>query len=301
MGIINEDSFIETVHMKGLQISLIASGDGTEVIYHKLDPGTRWGLEPLEGGEALEYLHLLSGELLLKDSTGEKILKPGDSFHRWPVNEYHIFKSTGTTEFLYVTSHPVFHYYSRVTNELRDLVVSIEEKDGYTGDHCNRITRMSMIMGEVLGLDSKQILRLNLASFLHDIGKVKVPLEILQKPGKLTMEEWEIMKKHATYGREILEETGLPSLIEAGKVVEQHHERYDGKGYPKGLKGEDISIEASIITVVDSFDAMTTDRIYQKGRSFEEAIEELIRCRGTMYNPFIIDTFLKIKNKLINI
>ncbi|GLB59491.1 HD-GYP domain-containing protein [Cytobacillus sp. NCCP-133] len=301
MGIINEDNFIETVHMKGLQISLLASGDGTEVIYHKLDPGTRWGLEPLEGGEALEYLHLLSGELLLKDSTGEKTLKPGDSFHRWPVNEHHIFKSIGSTEFLYVTSHPVFHYYSRVTNELRDLVVSIEEKDGYTSDHCDRITKMSMIMADVLGLDSKQILRLNLASFLHDIGKIKVPLEILQKPGKLTLEEWEIMKNHSTYGREILEKTGLPSLIEAGRVVEQHHERYDGKGYPKGLKGEDISIEAAIISVVDSFDAMTTDRVYQKRRSAEKAIEELIRCSGTMYNPHILNTFLKIKNRLIKL
>ncbi|MBU8729409.1 MULTISPECIES: HD-GYP domain-containing protein [Cytobacillus] len=299
MGIINEDSFIETVHMKGLQISLIASGDGTEVIYHKLEPDARWGLEPLEGGETLEYLHLLSGKLLLKDSNGEKTFRAGDSFQRCPVTEHHIFQSIGQSEFLYVTSNPVFHYYSRVTNELRDLVISIEEKDGYTSDHCDRITKMSMLMADALDLNSRQILKLNLAAFLHDIGKVKVPVEILQKPGKLTSDEWELMKQHSTFGREILQETGLPSLIEAGEVVEQHHERYDGTGYPKGLKGDEIAIEAAIISVVDSFDAMTTDRVYQKGRSVLEAIDELRKNRGTMYNPDIVDTFFKIKDKLV--
>lgn len=301
MGIINEDSFIETVHMKGLQISLIASGDGTEVIYHKLEPDARWGLEPLEGGETLEFLHLLSGKLLLKDSNGEKTLRAGDSFQRCPVTEHHIFQSIGQSEFLYVTSNPVFHYYSRVTNELRDLVISIEEKDGYTSDHCYRITKMSMLMADALDLNSRQILKLNLAAFLHDIGKVKVPVEILQKPGKLNSDEWELMKQHSTFGREILQETGLPSLIEAGEVVEQHHERYDGTGYPKGLKGDEIAIEAAIISVVDSFDAMTTDRVYQKGRSVLEAIDELRKNRGTMYNPDIVDTFFKIKDKLVKI
>ena len=113
---------------------------------------------------------------------------------------------------------------------MEELAISIEEKDGYTHDHCSRITKMSMLVGKAMGLNSKQMLRLNLASFFHDIGKVKVPLEILQKPGKLTEEEWEIMKQHPTYGREILEETRIPTLASAGKVVEQHHERYDRKG-----------------------------------------------------------------------
>lgn len=301
MGIINEDSFIETVHMKGLQISLIASGDGTEIIYHKLETDARWGLEPLEGGGTLEFIHMLSGEMLLKDSNGEKTLKAGDSFQRCPVTEHHIFQSIGQSEFLYVTSNPVFHYYSRVTNELRELVITIEETDGYTSDHCDRITKMSMVMADELKLNSRQILKLNLAAFLHDIGKVKVPIDILQKPGKLSSVEWEVMKQHTTFGREILQETGLPSLIEAGEVVEQHHERYDGTGYPKGLKGDQITIEAAIISVVDSFDAMTTDRVYQKGRSVSEALNEIKNNRGTMYNPVVVDSFFKIKDKLIKI
>ncbi|UOE53932.1 HD domain-containing phosphohydrolase [Cytobacillus oceanisediminis] len=298
MGIINEDSFIETVHMKGLQISLIASGDGTEVIYHKLDPGTMWGIEPQEGWQALEYLCVLSGELILRNGNETKKIKTGSSFFRAPVEEHYVFEAAATTEFLYVTSRPVFFHYSKVTKEMMELSISIEEKDGYTRDHCQRINKLSMLVGKTLELDSKQLVNLNLASFLHDVGKLRIPLEILQKPSKLTPKEWETMKKHSAFGREILEETGLPLLIDAGKVVEQHHERFDGKGYPQGLKGSEISIEASIISIIDSYDAITTDRVYKKGRSKEEAKKELLNYRGTMYHPEILDVFLELIDQI---
>jgi HD-GYP domain-containing protein (c-di-GMP phosphodiesterase class II) len=302
VGFVNEESFIETVHMKGLQVSLIASGDGTEIIYHKIEAGTRWGLEPSEGWEALEYFHILTGELrLLTEDGNYKSIKAGDSFYKQPVTEHHIFLSMETTEFLYVTSQPIFHHYSKITKEIHELSVSIEEKDGYTVDHCYRINKLSMMVGEAISLKPKQILRLNIASYLHDVGKLNVPLHILQKPGKLSAEEWEIMKQHSTFGREILNDTGIPLLIDAGIVVEQHHERFDGRGYPKGLKGDEILIEAAIISVVDSFDAMTTDRVYKKGKTKEEAFEEILRCRETMYNPEIVDVFLSLKDKIAKI
>ncbi|MDQ0272339.1 HD-GYP domain-containing protein (c-di-GMP phosphodiesterase class II) [Cytobacillus purgationiresistens] len=297
MAMINEESFIETVYMKGLQISLVASGDGTEVIYHRLEPETMWGIEPEEGWDSLEFLHILSGELTLPYE-GESF-KAGDSFHKHPITEHYIFKSIGETEFLYVTSQPVFHYYSKATKELMDLSVAIEEKDGYTVDHCQRINKLSMMVGEEMGLEKKRLKSLNIASFLHDVGKLKIPLEILQKPGKLTSDEWMIMKQHSRYGRELLENIGLPFLKEAGKVVEQHHERYDGKGYPYGLEGDNILTEAAIISVVDSYDAMTSNRIYQKARAKEVAFNEILRCRGTMYNPQVVDVFLALKNKII--
>ncbi|MEH7415692.1 HD-GYP domain-containing protein [Neobacillus drentensis] len=296
---INPKDFIETVYVRGVQISLVASGDGTEIIYHKLNPGVRWALEPTEGWTALEYFLVLSGELRYPSDNGYKVLKPGDSFYRSPVTDHHIFQSYQTTEFLYITSQPIFHHYSKASHGIMDLAVSIEEKDGYTVDHCSRIKRWSMLIGEELGFNAKQLLVLNNASFLHDVGKVKVPLSILQKPGKLTPKEWEIMKKHTTFGRELLESTQVPSLVDAGPIVEQHHERYDGTGYPFGLKKNEISIEASIIAVVDSYDAITSDRVYQKGRPKEEAIEEIFRCRGTMYHPDIVDIFLSLQNKMI--
>jgi HD-GYP domain-containing protein (c-di-GMP phosphodiesterase class II) len=298
VGFINEESFIETVHMKGLQVSLIASGDGTEIIYHKLDADTRWGLEPSEGWGALEYLCVISGGLRLQTDDEIKFIKTGDSFYRTPVDQHYIFQSIGVTEFLYISSQPVFHHYSKITKEIQELAVSIEEKDGYTIDHCLRISRLCMVIGESLGLSTQQLFRLNLASFLHDIGKIKVPIEILQKPGKLTEEEWKVMKLHTSYGKEILEDTGLPTLMDAGKIVEQHHERYDGKGYPKGLKENEISIEAQIISVVDSFDAMTTDRVYRKGMTREDAFDEIQRCSGSMYNPEIVNVFIAQKDKI---
>ncbi|WP_243459398.1 HD-GYP domain-containing protein [Metabacillus bambusae] len=297
-GIGNKNHFIETVQMKGLTISLIASADQTEIIHHRLEPNTRWALEPEEGWEALEYLIVVSGELKLSTNGGYEIYKTGDSFYRSPVKEHYVFQSIGKTEFLYVSSQPVFHRYSQISRDLMKLAISIEKKDGYTGDHCARISKLSMLVGEAMGLSSRQLLRLNMASFFHDIGKVKIPLDILLKPGKLTQEEWEVMKLHTTYGRQVLEETKLPLLISAGLVVEQHHERYDGKGYPLGLAKDEIEVEASIISVVDSYDAMTTDRSYQKGRSKEEAILEINSCRGTMYNPIIVDTFNAVQHTL---
>ncbi|MGD8188389.1 HD domain-containing phosphohydrolase [Brevibacillus ginsengisoli] len=284
--------------MKKLEVSLISSGDGTEIIHHKLEADGKWGLTPQEGWDALEHITLLSGKLRLQTEKGERILVAGDSYFECPVTNSLIFHAEEETEFLYISSRPVFHIYSHANKKTMDLAVAIEEKDGYTADHCYRIAQMSMMVGEQMGLDPNQLVKLNLSSFFHDVGKVKVPLTILQKPGKLTSEEWEIMKLHTTYGREILEETNLPLLKKAGEIVEQHHERYDGKGYPKGLTGDKIAIEAEIISIVDSYDAMTTDRIYQKGRTKEAALEEIKRCSGTMYNPEVVKVFLSLKEKL---
>lgn len=302
MTSINEKDFIETVTMKGTQVSLLTSSSTTEVIHHRLDHGTNWALEPEEGWEALEYILILKGELrAFPQNNSIKTLKAGDSFFRHPVKEHYTFKAIGLTEFLYVCSQPIFHRYSRVVKDIMSLAISIEEKDGYTVDHCTRISKMSMIIGEAIGLDSEQVQKLNLGSFFHDVGKVKIPEEILKKPGKLTPDEWTIMKQHPTFGRELLEECTIPVLASVGKIVEQHHERFDGKGYPKGLAGNEISIEAAIISVVDSYDAMTTDRVYQERRSPEYAIEELLRCRGTMYHPDVVDKFIELQNMILGV
>lgn len=300
MGIINAGEFIETVYFKGTQISLMAAGDGTEVIYHKLQPGSSWALGPEENWIGLEYIYILSGKLLYHTDEKTIELTPGQAFCESPIKKFTNFHSQGISEFIYVTSQPVFHNYSKLSRDLMELAISIEEKDGYTVDHCERIKHYSMLVGQALELTTKQITLLNLSSFFHDVGKVRVPLEILQKPSKLTNEEWEIMKKHTTFGRQLLEETNIPLLNEIALIVEQHHERYDGKGYPKGLKKDEIHIEASIISVVDSFDAMTTDRVYKKGKSAEEAFQEILNNRGTMYHPLVVDTFIALKEEITN-
>jgi HD-GYP domain-containing protein (c-di-GMP phosphodiesterase class II) len=293
-----KDTSMESVTVKGFKFSLVASGDGTEVIHHKLEQGIRWALAPEEGWEALEYVYIISGELVWKSPEGDVHINAGDSISAHRITEMAILIAAVETEFIYVVSRPFFHNYSNATQGLLNLAVQIEEKDGYTSDHCERIKMISMLVGEELKLPPYDMFLLNLASFLHDVGKTRVPEEILNKPNRLTEVEFEIMKLHATHGKQLLYDTGLPDLRIVGDIIEQHHERFDGLGYPLGLKGAEISLHASIITVVDSYDAMTVDRVYQKGRSIDEVLEEISQCSGTKYNPDIVSSFLKLSDKL---
>ncbi|WP_147532893.1 HD-GYP domain-containing protein [Bacillus marasmi] len=298
MNILKKDA-MKKVYLKNMELSLLASGDGTEVIHHKLYKGGRWAMGPAEGWIALEHLTILSGTLIYQTPSEEIVLSTGDSFHACPVTEFSLFIAQTDVEFIYVTSQPQFQNYSSSLQEMLDLAVMVEEKDGYTAEHCERIKELSMLIGTKMELSTDELYSLNLGAFLHDIGKVKVPDHILNKPGKLTDEEYEIMKMHTTWGRETLENTNIPELIKAGKIVEQHHERFDGKGYPKQLQGDEILIQAAIISVVDTFDAMTTDRVYRKGLSVDTALAELERNIGTMFHPKVVETFFSIKDKIL--
>ncbi|MGB9178899.1 MAG: HD-GYP domain-containing protein, partial [Pyrinomonadaceae bacterium] len=130
-------------------------------------------------------------------------------------------------------------------------------------------------------------------SLLHDIGKIGVPDAILRKPASLTDQEWTRMREHPLHGQQIL--NGIEFLEGAARVVAQHHEKYDGSGYPLGLRGEEIDLTARIFAVADAFDAMTSDRVYRKGRSYEEALEELDKCAGAHFDPTVVDAFQRIR------
>jgi HD-GYP domain-containing protein (c-di-GMP phosphodiesterase class II) len=128
-----------------------------------------------------------------------------------------------------------------------------------------------------------------LGALLHDIGKIGVPDAVLRKPAKLNHEEWDKMKLHPLHGQKILR--NIKFLEGASRVVSQHHEQWDGSGYPYGLRGEDIDLSARIFAVVDAFDAMISDRVYRKGRPYEAALEELERCSGTQFDPLVVEAF----------
>ncbi|MFH1994626.1 MAG: HD domain-containing phosphohydrolase [Nitrospinota bacterium] len=174
---------------------------------------------------------------------------------------------------------------------IQTLAATIEKRDTYTTGHTERVSDYSLAIGKSIGLTDSQLDKLKLASILHDIGKIGVKDTILLKKGKLTDEEFAEMKKHAEYGHEIL--SPIAQLKEILDGVKFHHERYDGKGYPDGLKGDEISMEARIIAIADSYDAMTSDRPYRKGLTTEKAKEELARCSGTQFDPEIVEIFLK--------
>jgi HD-GYP domain-containing protein (c-di-GMP phosphodiesterase class II) len=178
---------------------------------------------------------------------------------------------------------------------LKALVQALETRDFETHGHSERVVTFSIRLGHELGLDKDVLRDLELGALLHDIGKIGVPDAILRKPAKLNAEEWETMKLHPLHGQKILR--NIRWLEGAARVVGQHHERWDGAGYPYRLRGEDIDIGARIFAVVDAFDAMVSDRVYRKGRSYEAAMEELDACAGTQFDPMIVEAFKLIPRK----
>ncbi len=170
---------------------------------------------------------------------------------------------------------------------------AIEANDLYTRGHCERVTEYAIALGQALGLSSDQLMTLEYASLLHDVGKIGVPTEILNKMGQLTKDEFQHICKHPELGYSIV--VKVPFLKDCAEILLQHHERYDGSGYPKGVMGTSIRREARIIAIADAFDAMTSARPYRKQPLTEkEAIEQLVSNSGTQFDPDMVEYFVKI-------
>lgn len=172
---------------------------------------------------------------------------------------------------------------------LRALAAALETRDAETLGHCERVVSFSLRLGRELGISSEDMRALEFGALLHDIGKIGVPDAILRKPGKLTEEEWVEMRQHAALGQQIL--YGIDFLEGALRVVGQHHEKWDGSGYPLGLRGEEIDLRARIFSVADAFDAMISDRVYRLGRSYELAVKELDDYAGRQFDPRVVEAF----------
>jgi HD-GYP domain-containing protein (c-di-GMP phosphodiesterase class II) len=163
----------------------------------------------------------------------------------------------------------------------------VEADDAYTGSHSQGVLELSLDVADHLRVDPRQRRNVEFGALLHDVGKVRVPNEIINKPGKLTDAEWALMRRHTVWGEEMLVRVG-GALAEVGAVVRSSHEHYDGRGYPDGLRADEIPLESRIIAACDAFSAMTTDRAYRKGRPDYAALEELRRCAGTQFDPDVV-------------
>jgi putative nucleotidyltransferase with HDIG domain len=169
----------------------------------------------------------------------------------------------------------------------------IEADDGYTGEHCKSVVSLALEMAEQLGLAPERQRNLEFAALLHDVGKIAIPKEIINKPGKLDPHEWTIIKTHTLEGQKMLARVG-GFMREVGMIVRSHHERWDGGGYPDGLAGEQIPLEARIISCCDTWNAMRTDRPYRNALSPDVAIAELLSNAGKQFDPHVVDMFVRM-------
>jgi putative nucleotidyltransferase with HDIG domain len=174
------------------------------------------------------------------------------------------------------------------------LVAALDAREHETSDHSQRVVRFTKCMARVIGFSGQELADIGRGALLHDIGKIGVPDSILLKPGPLTKEEWVEMRRHPDIGFQILK--GIPFLQKAAEIVLAHQERFDGGGYPNGLKRQEIPIGARIFAIADTFDAITSDRPYRKGQSYDAAREEIKRCSNTQFDPDCVKAFLTLDN-----
>jgi putative two-component system response regulator len=178
--------------------------------------------------------------------------------------------------------------------DLRRLALVSEYRDDETSRHTERVARAAQLLALELGSDAEFAWTIARAAPLHDVGKVGIPDSILLKPGKLTAREFEVMMTHTSIGGRILEESDFRIVQMAMEIALTHHERWDGRGYPRGLSGERIPLSGRIVAVADAFDAMTHDRPYRRAGTIEDAVTELRRCAGGQFDPRVVDAFLEL-------
>lgn len=175
------------------------------------------------------------------------------------------------------------------------LTNALEAKDNYTFGHSSEVATISMDVARELKLPQEELFKLNVASILHDVGKIGIPDQVLNKPDKLTSDEYDLIKLHPSIGAKII--ASIPSPTEIATMIRHHHARWDGAGYPDKLAGVGIPLGSRIIAVADCYQAIVSDRPYRKGRSHEEAVEEIRRCSGSQFDPLVVEAFLRVYGK----
>lgn len=279
---------IEKVAKNSMELSLLAKGDGTEIMFYKIKQGNLIATEPGENNEAVEFFYVMEGSLDYEHDGERVVINSGEYFYVHRLTETVYLKALSDITLLYVSTQPVFHFLSDEVKELRKILRQVEQKDTYTYNHNLRVKEYAAKIAERLHLSRERLENLVHAAYFHDIGKINVPDEILNKPERLDENELNCIKKHSVDGYNIIIETHLK---DSGKIIKQHHERLNGSGYPDGLKGDEILLEARIIAVADSYDAMTSDRPYRKGMEPGKALNELKSMIGTHYDEQVMNAF----------
>ncbi len=288
--------YIERYSQNSADLSLIGKGGPCEVMIYTIKKDSNAYLEQGDLPESMEFFYVLEGIVEIKMNGDEnQQLNQGDYFYVHHLKDTVHFLAKEDVKLLYLSSDPVFSDLSNDIKELGLIMSEVESKDIYTHGHSDRVKDYSLMIAEQINLSKERTENLIWAALFHDIGKVDIPDEILLKTGKLTNEEYGIMKKHSEYGIKYVEKTYYKKI---SKIIRQHHERLDGTGYPDGLMEDEIVLEAKIIAIADTYDAMTTDRPYRKALTKEHAIKELKKYSGLHYDYALVKAFIKaIKNE----
>lgn len=287
----NGDS-LEKVQQESGTLSLLAKQSNIEIMEQVIIKGKEFCIVPGNSRELVEFFYIIYGNV--RNTTQGLGLSQGDVFYVNDIDEPQYFQAVEETKLLYLVNDSVFSMLSDSIKNLTSKIRVVEEKDLYTKKHSSRVLEYTYSLAKKLASEHGMhinMMELSYASTFHDIGKVDIPDEVLLKPGRLTKEEFECIKGHPTLGKRYVEEI---KFIKIGTIVEQHHERYDGSGYPNGLKGDEICLEAQLIAIVDTYDAMTSERCYRKAFSSEEALDEILKYRGRHYSELITDVFVEM-------
>ena len=223
-----------------------------------------------------------------------RALEYGEELHRNRSYQQNLERIVqARTEMLRQAMNDLEHSYDITLEALGD---ALDLKDAETEGHSKRVTAYTIALARAMGLGPDEVKTIARGAFLHDIGKMAIPDNILRKPGPLTTPEQQIMREHCSRGYQMLRK--IPFLSESAEIVFCHQEHFDGRGYPSALRGAEIPLGARIFAVADALDAMTSDRPYRRAGGFDQARAEILRCSGTQFDPAVVEAFLKIPNEL---
>lgn len=278
--------------IKGKNSSIVKKyhDDVLQVSMYNLSENRVLYIDPVESDDSYKTYYILSGSCLIFE-TNER-LYPGDLFIYKNRTEVQTLRTLEPCKIMvHATKYDAYKTIQDTQDTVNRLLGDIQAKDHYTGEHSMRVYELVKSLAIRMGYKAKDLNNITKAASYHDLGKIFIEDAILNKPDLLSVDEFDAIKLHVTLSRELVTEHFNNKVFE---IIEQHHERLNGKGYPKGLTGPEILMEAKILAVCDSFDAMITDRVYKKGKSVEHALQELKELSGILYEPAVVDAFLEM-------
>lgn len=262
-----------------------------EILVYEIEAGKPLVLMPGDEDDTLEFYYVLEGQMRCDSEGLVQELEAGDYFTVHQLTQPVYFSTLSRARLLAASNQPVFDVISARIKELNTMVKNVEQKDSYTLNHSYRVKEYALSIGKWLNLSRGRMDVLRYAALFHDIGKIHIPDTILNKPGSLSAEEMDCVRGHSSWGRQMVDGA---LIFDIARIVEQHHERLDGTGYPSGLRGDEITLEARIIAVADSYDAMTSDRVYRRGMEPLIALSELQRMAGSAYDARVVDALAAV-------